>query len=123
PGLAGSLATSGRAAGPLLRPLVEADAEGESIAVDGIEIGTLSLTARMDVAGAAESDVMLDVRDARIAGRSIERLELRGDGTADRHRLSADASVDGIETVLALRGAFERPWDPEYAWRFEIDEA
>src|SRR5690606_22958337 len=68
-------------------------------------------------------DVMLDVRDARIAGRSIERLELRGDGTADRHRLSADASVDGIETVLALRGAFERPWDPEYAWRFEIDEA
>src|SRR5690606_26158541 len=103
-------------------PLVEADARGESLAINGIEIGTLSLAARLDFAGAAESNVALDVTDAHLAGRRIERLVVRGDGTAAQHRLSGDVSVDGIEAALALRGTFERPWERDYAWRFELDE-
>src|SRR5690606_2114404 len=99
PGLAGSLSTSGQATGPLLQPRIDVDATGEAIVLDGIEIGALSLAASVDVAGVAESDLTLDVRDARIAGRSIERLELEGDGTAARHRLAADVSVDGVESA------------------------
>jgi len=122
PGLAGRLSTSGRASGPVTRPVVEADARGESVVVNGIEVGTLSLEARLDVAGAAESNVALDVADAHLAGRRIERLVVRGDGTAARHRLAADVSVDGIQAALALHGAVERPWEQDYAWRFELDE-
>ncbi len=122
PGLAGKLSTSGHASGPVARPLIEADARGESLAVSGIEIGTLSLAARLDVAGEADSNVALDVTDAHVAGRRIERLVVRGDGTAARHRLSADGLVDGIEATLALRGTVERPWESTYVWRFELDE-
>src|SRR5690606_37262409 len=122
PGLAGSLSTSGRASGPRARPLVDAEAEGEALAFNGIEAAALSLTARLDVAGAADSSVALDVRGAQVADRSIERLVLRAGGTSASHRLSADVAMNGIEAALALRGAFDRPWEPDYAWRFELDE-
>ena len=122
PGLAGKLTTTGQASGPFTRPLVEADANGESLAVAGIEIGTLALAARVDAAGVAESSLALGVTDARIAERSLERLAMRADGTAAAHRISAEAAAGGIEAALALRGALERPWEPGYAWRFEVDE-
>lgn len=122
PGLAGRLTTAGRARGPLRRPLVDAEASGEALALNGIEVGQLELSADLDVAGAAASQVAVDIRDARVADRSIERLELRGDGTASDHRVAADVSIDGIEAALALRGAFEKPWEPGFVWRFAIDD-
>lgn len=122
PGFRGRLESSGSAEGPLMRPIVTARAVGDGVAFDGAAVERMRLDARFDTAGNVESDVRLELQNARVAGREIERLDVQGSGTADAHRASAALVAEGAAVELALSGALARPWQPDYEWRFELEE-
>ncbi|MGB7215869.1 MAG: hypothetical protein WBE98_12605, partial [Gammaproteobacteria bacterium] len=122
PGLGGRLTTSGRARGPITRPIVVAAASGGDIAFGESRVESLRLDANVDARGRAESNVELEVRGAHGFGHVIERLDLAGSGNAAAHRLSAAVASNGAEVALSVVGALERPWEPDYEWRFELEE-
>jgi translocation and assembly module TamB len=122
PQLTGRLESTGRAVGPLRRPGVEGDAEGSGLGFGDIEIGALTFRGRVDPAGVTHSDLVLDLERARIVGREIDRLTLRGDGTADEHRLSAAVAGEDAAMELVLTGVLEQAWQADYLWRFELVE-
>src|SRR5690606_1094230 len=122
PGLAGRLETAGRAHGPIARPVVVATAAGDDIELGDSGVASLRLDASVDATGEAESNLVLELRGARGLGHEIERLDLQGSGNAAAHHLSADVAGNGALISLAVAGALERPWQPDYEWRFELEE-
>lgn len=123
PDLGGRLSTTGRLSGPLERPLVEVEAAAAGLAVSEVSVAELRLDAVLDAAGASRSEVAMTVLDAAVAGRNVERLDVGGSGDAAAHTLSVSIVGEGIEADVGLTGGFERPWQPDFAWRFELQRA
>ncbi|MBN1237398.1 MAG: translocation/assembly module TamB domain-containing protein [Gammaproteobacteria bacterium] len=123
PELAGSVDVAGRASGPRLRPTVTLDADGADLDVLGVAVGSFTAAANVDAAGEQESSVDVDVESLRYGENVLERLEVTGSGDAAAHTLSLEAAGEGAEAAMALRGAFERPWEPDFEWGFTLEQA
>jgi translocation and assembly module TamB len=123
PDLGGRLTARGGASGPRLRPIVAIEADGAELDVLGIRLGTLTVAADVDAAGARESQLELALTALRFEDWELERLDLSGGGDANAHALSLSAAGEGGEADIELAGSFERPWQPDFAWRFDLERA
>ena len=123
PSFSGKLAANGKLSGPRMQPHVTVDAHGQGLTLMGSEVGELTLTADIDVAGRAPSQLDLSLRDAEVQGNEISELELSGAGNAARHELKLTTTGEIGAAQIALVGGVERPWQRDFAWSFEIDTA
>ncbi len=123
PSFAGSLTAHGRVEGPREKPRIELDANGSGIEVPDAHVGTLALNADVDASGREPSSLELTVADAMLSGTEVTRLHAMGSGDAAQHELSLAADTDLGTAKLALTGTVEHPWEPDFAWDFDVGEA
>ncbi len=105
--------------GALVAPRGRLQLSARSLALAGYSLGGLSANGRLD--GPEDGDrlsLSLDATDLRTAGSEdslVDRLSLRGDGTAEEHRISVDA-----DAVVGLALAADGGWDGKQ-WRGRLD--
>lgn len=105
PGLAGSVSGRAKLAGTRERPVIDLDARGRSLALDGNHLAALQLRAQVDRAGRADID--FTASGLRAGTRPLGDLGAQIDGTLDAHRLRA--SLHGGPVVVSLDSAGR--WD------------
>jgi translocation and assembly module TamB len=123
PSFAGHLTANGELNGPRMRPRVTVDAQGQALRFADSEASEVRLTADIDMAGQAPSQLELALRAAEVQGTYIERLQVSGGGNAARHELALAATSDLGEAQVGLVGQVARPWQKDFVWSFELDTA
>ena len=85
---------------------------------EGIHLDALDATVAFDPHGSGRNDSKIELQGLAVAGRRLEHLTLRTEGTTALHSVALDARAEGLD--LALRGS------GRYAagqWQEQIDHA
>lgn len=106
PDLAGSLGGELRLAGPRDALRVSGALQGSGLALREHRAGSMSLSLDAGLAsGAAPGRASLELRDAELAGLPLNRLDVKWDGTRERHVLELKAADDERTLAMAAAGA------------------
>jgi translocation and assembly module TamB len=118
PDLSGSLSGRGRLELTGAEPLIDADLSGRDIRYG--ELSATRLDARADIRPAGDagtgSSLSIEMTGGRIAGQTVERLTVDGDGSPSSHRVVAALETAAGSAGLELKGAFDGS-----AWRGTIE--
>ncbi|MFM8517644.1 MAG: translocation/assembly module TamB domain-containing protein [Nevskiaceae bacterium] len=104
----GEIRAEGSVRGSPRSMLLKLDAQGRSIAVQGVEIGALEAKVDLDPSGGpqAQAVVKLKASDLSVAGQTADRLTLDVDGTSAAHALHLILRSDDLRLEGRAQGAF-----------------
>jgi translocation and assembly module TamB len=123
PRATGRLRGSGSLSGPLKSPRIVAALDAQELGYQNYRLRSLILDADIDVAGNAQSRVLLTIDDANAAGVELRKIAFGAHGTPDAHTLTLEADTSRGEADIALLGELENAAQPERVWNFRLDEA
>jgi translocation and assembly module TamB len=123
PDASGQLVGEGSAQGALQRPRVQAQLKGSDLRYQTSGLQSLALGADLDVSGARESRLNIEMTQGYVDEINLRRIALSGEGHPAAHRFDLTARTSSGHADLALRGALEDPWQPERQWQFALVEA
>ena len=109
PAARGKVQGSGKIRGSRQRPVVQTDLQIQNFAFTDYQIGTLDLTADIDLDRPEPSQLLLRLSDAVAAGVTVSDASLEVRGTEAQHSLSARADADQGRLSLDASGAFGVP--------------
>lgn len=101
PGLGGRVAARATLAGTATRPVIDLDAQGAALALDGNRIGDLEL--HLDVDRAQRAALRLDARGVTAAGLELGGVQGRLSGTVAAHQLRLQ--LNGADLALDVDSA------------------
>lgn len=101
----GGLQGSGDVFGPRDHPQLTASLAGQQLNATQTHIGEIELVMAVDILGRIPSIIEIQARNIKTAGQQIDSLELRGDGTAERHTAQLSALSPQGSLALDLDGA------------------
>ncbi len=117
PGLAGRVSGSGTVSGPIPEARVAMAVAAADLEYQSNRLEELSLSADVDLSGAAHSELSLTARGAAAGETRIARLDLNASGTAAEHRLSLSAASSMADLSLGVEGTLSEPWSDSMTWR------
>lgn len=86
--------------------------QGRSLGYGGEKIAGLQLSADVPDISTPGGKLNLTATTVEAGGLAFQQIELRGDGTAERHHLTLDARGTQLSTQVALNGALkEKTWN------------
>ena len=129
PRLGGRIALDGELTGTFDRLLARATVRGDALRFtqpDGdLRVASIRLEARVPAAASvpprAPLAVTLQLRDVRAAGRTVERADLKVDGSLEGHRFELSGAGEGQSLVLRGNGQATLTGPP--SWRARLDTA
>jgi translocation and assembly module TamB len=102
----GSLRGSGKVTGARKAPRISAALQGTGIAVQAYRVGALEAELDLDLEERVASHLRVNADTLVLAGRSMERLQLNGTGSASAHRLNLNAVSDEAAFNMAVAGGY-----------------
>ena len=123
PGWSGQVSGTGSAIGPRELPRLTIDARGTAINLPFMRAADLGVRADIDLAGVAQSQLMVTVQDGAFAETAVNSLALVADGNAARHQVTLDADTPAGQVELATTGRLENIWQPDFGWTLDLEAA
>lgn len=123
PHAAGSLKGTGLLSGPLKKPRIKATLNADGLAYQEYRVKSLNLDANVDVAGDAQSNVLLNVDNAYMPGVELRSLAFNARGTPQTHTLTLKADTSRGEADIALQGDLKNAWQDNMIWEFSLNRA
>jgi translocation and assembly module TamB len=101
-GARGRLEAHGSLRGERRDPTLIGMAKLSAVQWEGIGLDSLEASVTFDPHGSGRNDARIDLAGLSVAGRRLESLKLRAEGTTAHHAVTLDARAEGMD--LALRG-------------------
>ena len=106
PGAHGHLTARGSVHGDARAPTVSGGAHLHDIEWEGTRLESLDAQVAFDPAGSGRNDARIELEGLTFAGRRVEALRLRTEGTTARHALSLNAHGEGFQLEAAGEGRY-----------------
>ncbi|WP_201316030.1 translocation/assembly module TamB domain-containing protein, partial [Dyella sp. EPa41] len=109
PDAAGRLQGTVRVQGKYPKLAVDANVQGSALSYAGQHVDGLRLLANVPDISRPGGKLDLQTTGVNAGGLAFTRVNVRGDGTAERHNLTLDARGSTLSTDLALSGSLKGP--------------
>ncbi len=119
----GRITGKGTLAGPLKSPRVVAALNADGLVYQDYRLKSLNLDADVDMAGKAQSRVLLSLKEGNAAGVELRKVVLTGRGNPYAHTLTLAADTSSGQADIALQGDLKNPWQPDMIWNFRLNRA
>jgi translocation and assembly module TamB len=118
PGVHGQLQAHGRLYGDRQDLTLSTTARLHALDWQGVQLDSLEATVGFDPHGSGRNDARIELQGLQFAGRRLEHLSLRTEGTTAQHSLALDARAEGLD--LSVRGSGHYTAGQ---WQEQIDHA
>lgn len=102
PGAHGHLTAHGALHGALKDPTLTGSVRAQDVEWEGMHLDRFDAQLAFDPLGSGRNDAAIELAGLNVAGRRIDALNLRTEGTTGRHDLALDARGEGLQ--LTVRG-------------------
>lgn len=118
PGLSGELDASGKVAGSLKKPAVDATLKGNKLAYANFEAGSVNGSASMTLADNAELNADIAVQNLKLPQLTAESLNLTVKGKQNHHDITLSLASQPLDLSVQASGGLQA----EQVWQGQLQE-
>jgi translocation and assembly module TamB len=122
PDASGRIDGKGTLKGTVQNPLLTTTLNAEQLVYPGYRLRSLFLDADLDLTGAKQSRIALNLEGGNAAGVELRTMSINGKGNPDAHTITLDADTSSGQAEIALEGKLRNFRKPEMVWNFRLGQ-